>query len=78
MRVRQRQVGLRQEPNNGLKLGGGHVVFACTCAVRQRQVGLRQEPNNGLKLGGGGGGVRLCMRVHTCETETGGAKRGAQ
>ena len=33
MRVRQRQVGLRQEPNNGLKLGvgwGGQVVYACT------------------------------------------------
>ena len=46
--------------------------------VRQRQVGLRQEPNNGLKLGGGGGGVRLCMHVHACETGTGGAKTGAQ
>ena len=44
--------------------------------VRQRQMGLRQEPNNGLKLRGGG--VRLCMGVHACETETGGAKTGAQ
>ena len=50
----------------------------CVCMyrrVRQRQVGLRQEPNNGLKQGEG---VRLCMHVHACETETGGAKTGAQ
>ena len=54
--------------------------------VRQGQVGLRQEPNNGLKLGGVrlcmrvqvGGGVRFCMHVHACETETDGAKTGAQ